>query len=62
LEWWWLISENRCDGNAHSQEEGYNEALKAFLKKERIPKTLDIQKPNPRKMSAKIHVGSIWVS
>jgi hypothetical protein len=31
LEWWWLISEKRCDGSAHSQEEGYNEALKAFL-------------------------------
>jgi hypothetical protein len=31
LEWWWLISEKRCDGFAHSQEHQYNEALKAFL-------------------------------
>jgi hypothetical protein len=31
LEWWQLISEKRCDGCAHSQEDHYNEALKAFL-------------------------------
>jgi hypothetical protein len=31
LEWWRLISEKRCDDCAHSQEDGYNEALKAFL-------------------------------
>jgi hypothetical protein len=31
LEWWRLISQKRCDGSAQSQEEGHNEALKAFL-------------------------------
>jgi hypothetical protein len=31
LEWWQLISEKRCDGYSHSQEDDYNEALKAFL-------------------------------
>jgi hypothetical protein len=31
LEWWQLISEKRCDGYSHSQEDGYNEARKAFL-------------------------------
>jgi hypothetical protein len=31
LEWWKLISEKRCDGYSHSQEDDYNEALKAFL-------------------------------
>jgi hypothetical protein len=33
LEWWRLISEKRCDCCAHSQEYGYNEALKAFYNK-----------------------------
>ena len=31
LEWWQLISEKRRDGYSHSQEDGYNEALKDFL-------------------------------
>jgi hypothetical protein len=31
LEWWQLISEKRCDGYSHSQEDDYNEALKALL-------------------------------
>jgi hypothetical protein len=31
LEWWGLIFEKRCDGCSHSQEDHYNEALKAFL-------------------------------
>jgi hypothetical protein len=31
LEWWQLISEKRCDGYAHSQEDEYNEAPKSFL-------------------------------
>jgi hypothetical protein len=31
LEWWRLISEKRCEVCAHSQEDDYNEALKAFL-------------------------------
>jgi hypothetical protein len=31
LEWWWLLSEKRCDDYAHSPEDGYNETLKNFL-------------------------------
>jgi hypothetical protein len=31
LEWWHLISEERCNGYAHSQEDEYNKALKEFL-------------------------------
>jgi hypothetical protein len=31
LEWWQPISEKRCDGYAHSQENAYNEALNEFL-------------------------------
>jgi hypothetical protein len=31
LEWWQLISEKRCDGYSHLQEDGYNEALEAFF-------------------------------
>jgi hypothetical protein len=33
LEWWQLISEKRCDGYAHSQEDDdvYIEDPKAFL-------------------------------
>jgi hypothetical protein len=38
LEWWRLISEKRCDGCAHSQEDGYNEALKAFYNKQECQK------------------------
>jgi hypothetical protein len=34
MEWWRLISEKRCDGYDHSQEDGYNEALKAFYNKQ----------------------------
>jgi hypothetical protein len=30
LECWWLISDKRCDGCAHLQEDDYNEALKDF--------------------------------
>ena len=36
LEWWHLISEKRCDGCAHSQGDGYNEALKAFYNKTEV--------------------------
>ena len=45
LEWWHLISDKRCDGYSHSQEDGYNEARKAFFtidgnaKSPRHPKT-----------------------
>jgi hypothetical protein len=38
LEWWWLIFEKRCDDCAHSQEDGYNEALKAFYNKKEFQK------------------------
>jgi hypothetical protein len=38
LEWWWLISEKRCDGYANSQKDGYNEALKAFYNKQECQK------------------------
>jgi hypothetical protein len=31
LEWWQLISEKRCDGYTHSQEDEYNEVTKSFL-------------------------------
>ena len=34
LEWWQLISEKRCDGYSHSQEDDYNEALKASAQNE----------------------------
>jgi hypothetical protein len=44
LEWWQFISEKRCDDYAHSQEDGYNEALKAFLQETGMSKTLNIQK------------------
>ena len=49
LEWWHLISEKRCDDYAHSQEYDYNESLKAFFMINMNSKTLDIQKPNPRR-------------
>ena len=39
LDWWWLIFEKRCDDCAHSQEDGYNEALKAFYNKQKCQKT-----------------------
>ena len=31
LKWWQLISEKRCNGYAHSQQDEYNEAPKAFF-------------------------------
>jgi hypothetical protein len=43
LEWWWLISEKRCDGCTHSQEDDYNEDLKAFSTISMNSKTLYIQ-------------------
>jgi hypothetical protein len=49
LEWWQLIFEKRCDGYSHSKEDDYNEALQAFFIIKRNAKTLDIQKPNPRR-------------
>jgi hypothetical protein len=49
LEWWQLIPEKRCDVYAHSQEDEYNEALKVFVTIKMNAKTLDLQKPNPRR-------------
>jgi hypothetical protein len=49
LEWWQIISEKRWDDYSHSQEDDYNEDMNEFLQKIGIPKTLDIQKPNPRR-------------
>jgi hypothetical protein len=57
LEWWRLISEKRSDSCAHSQEDDYNEALKAFLPA--IIAKLDPEKPSfrpskwPRKLKLK---------
>jgi hypothetical protein len=49
LEWWQLISEKRCDGYSHSQEDDYNEDLKDLFTIKEMPKTIDIQKPNPKR-------------
>jgi hypothetical protein len=49
LEWWGIISKERCDNYAHSQEDNYNEALKVFLQYTGVSKSLDIKKPNPRR-------------
>jgi hypothetical protein len=49
LEWWRFISEKKCDGCAHLEEDGYNEALKEFLQQMGMSNTLDIQKPNSRR-------------
>jgi hypothetical protein len=38
LEWCRFISEKSCDNCAHSQEDGYNEALKAFYNKQECQK------------------------
>jgi hypothetical protein len=51
------ISEKRCGFYAHpSEENNYNEALEAFLTLFTNAKTLDIQKPNPRRRNAKSYV------
>ena len=39
IEWWQLISEKRCDDYSHSQEDDYNEAMKAFYNQ------MECQKP-----------------
>jgi hypothetical protein len=58
LEWWRLISEKRCDGCAHSQEDDYNEALKAFftikwnVTNPRHPKNLTLGDEVPKVMWA----------
>jgi hypothetical protein len=52
LEWWQLISEKRCDGYSHSQEDDrYNEALKAFLTQGKY-KTLTLEDENPKGLQA----------
>ena len=38
LEWWWLISEKRCDDYANSQEDDYNEDMKVFYNKQEYQK------------------------
>ena len=45
------ISEKRCGCYAHPSEKkpNYNEALEAFLTLLMNAKTIDIQKPNPRR-------------
>jgi hypothetical protein len=44
------ISEKRCGFYMHlSENNDYNEALEAFLTLLMNAKTLDIQKPNPRR-------------
>jgi hypothetical protein len=53
-----VIFEKRCGYYAHMSEQNYyNEALEAFLILLVNAKTLDIQKPNPRRQNANIHVG-----
>jgi hypothetical protein len=58
LEWWRLISEKRCDGYAHLQEDDYNEDLKAFftinqnVANPRHPKTLTLGDEAPKVMWA----------
>jgi hypothetical protein len=53
LEWYQLISEKRCDGYTHSQEDDdvYNEALEAFLI-QRKSKTLTPEDETPKGMWA----------
>ena len=40
------------------EKDAYNEAPEAFLTLLMNSKTLDIEKPNPRRWNAKIYVGS----
>ena len=53
------ISEKRCGYYAQPSEQknDYNEAPEAFLTVFMNSKTLDFQKPNPRRWNAKIYVG-----
>ena len=52
LEWWQLISEKRCDSYSHSQEDDYNEALKAFFTINMNPKNLTLGYEAPKVMWA----------
>ena len=53
------ISEKRCGCYVHSYEKknDYNEAPLAFLTLLMNSKTLDIQKPNPRRWNTESYVG-----
>jgi hypothetical protein len=52
------ISKNICGFYTHpSEQNDYNEASEEFLILLMNAKTLDIQKPNPRRGNAKGHVG-----
>ena len=52
------IFEKRCGRYMHpSKQDDYKEALEAFLILLMNSKTLDIQKPNPRRWNTKSHVG-----
>ena len=53
-----VISEKRCGCYTYpSEKNDYNEALEAFLTICMNVKTLDIQKPNPRRWNSKGYVG-----
>jgi len=53
-----FISEKRCGFYLHpSKKNDYNEALEAFLTLCMNSKTLDIQKPYPRRWNSKSYVG-----
>ena len=52
LEWWHLISEKRCDSYLHSQEDDYNEPLKAFFQKPYTSKNLTLGDEVPKLMWA----------
>jgi hypothetical protein len=45
LEWWWIISERRCEGCTHSKEYDYNEALKDIITIKGMSKTLGDEAP-----------------
>jgi hypothetical protein len=56
LEWWQLISEKKCDGYSHSQEDDcYNEAPKAFLTQVKS-KTLTPEDEKPKGLRAPMGV------
>ena len=53
-----IISEKRCGCYTHlSEHNDYNEAPEEFLILLMNVKTLDIQKPNPRRWNTKIYMG-----
>ena len=55
------ISQKRCGHYVNiSEKNDYNEALEAFLTLLMNAKTLDIEKPNPRRWNSKSYVGPDW--